>query len=343
MLLVLSTAAGCASQPLYLDTPIIFPPEPSEPRMRYEKSIRGSVDFKRVTVIDKLLGATVTKDIEKPFDVYAQGDKVYVSDTARTVVHVINSTTQKVTALGSSGEGRLRLPLGVRGTSNGTIYVSDGVLKTVRVFDAAGKHVMDIGKEGELENPSGIEVNEKLGRLYITDSKAHAIKVYSTKGDFLFQFGSGGDEDGEFQFPSFISVDRRNNEVYVSDTNNFRVQVFDPEGKFIRKFGSLGDAPGLFQRPKGVGIDSEGNTYVVESVFNNFQIFNEQGQVLTWIGIGGKGGGGVFKSPAGLYVDENDKVFVVDVLNKRVQVYQFFSEKWKQQHPDLYKQYTERK
>jgi sugar lactone lactonase YvrE len=47
-------------------------------------------------------------------------------------------------------------------------------------------------------------------------------------------------------------------------------------------------------------------------------------------------------SPAGLYIDENDKVYVVDTLNKRIQVYQYLSEKWKKDHPEEYNKYLKR-
>lgn len=342
LLVVMGTMAGCASQPLIQETPILFPLAPSEPRIRYETSIRGSMDFQRVTIIDRLLGVNVTREIDKPFDVYARGDKVYVTDTARGFIHVVDLAKKTVSALGDSRAGKLRLPLGIRGTSDGTLYVADGLLKTVRVYNAEGEHLRDIGKQGDFQNPSSVAVNEQNGRLYITDSKAHAVKVYSLKGDFLFQFGTGGDGDGSFQFPSFVEVDRRNGTVYVSDTNNFRVQAFDPDGKFIRKFGGLGDLPGFFQRPKGIGIASDGNVFVVESVFNNFQIFNDLGQILTWIGVGGQHTGGQFRSPAGIHIDESDRVFVVDVMNKRVQVFQYFSEQWKQKNPELYKKYMAR-
>lgn len=333
-------AVGCASQPLLKDDkPVLFPPAPNMPRVRYEKSIRGSVDFKQVSFIDRLLGVDVTRDLEKPFDVYARGDKVYISDTSRQYVHVVDMREKKVTSLGSFGSGKLRLPLGVRGSSDGTIYVSDGVLKKIMVYDASGSLVREIGRPGELQNPAGIAVSDELDRLYVADSKAHDIKVYSRKGDFLFTFGQGGDGDGKFLNPSFVEVDRRTGNVFVSDTNNFRVQVFDKEGKFIRKFGELGDAPGFFQRPKGLGIDSEGNCYVVEAVFNNFQIFNEQGRVLTWVGWKGKRGAAEFNSPAGLYLDEQDRIFVVDALNKRVQVFQFLGERWKKDHPGEYEKF----
>jgi DNA-binding beta-propeller fold protein YncE len=155
----------------------------------------------------------------------------------------------------------------------------------------------------------------------------------------LFQFGGPGNQDGQFLHPSFLTVEKKSGNVYVSDTNNFRVQVFDRDGKFLRKFGSLGDAPGYFQRPKGVGLDSEGHSYVVEAQFNNFQIFNETGQVLTWVGWGGEGRGGLFRSPSGLYIDDEDRIYVADTINKRIQLYQYFSERWSREHPDELNRY----
>jgi DNA-binding beta-propeller fold protein YncE len=335
--------AGCASQPLLPEEQtVLFPPAPNMPRIKFERSIRGAVDFKHVTFIDRLLGTDMAGDLEKPFDVYARGDKIYISDTGRQYVHVIDSKEKKVTSLGSFGAGKLRLPLGVRGSSDGRIYVADGLLKKVMVYNDQGEKVQEIGKQGELQNPTGIALNDDLDRVYIADSKAHDIKVYSRKGDFLFQFGLGGVNDGQFLHPSFLAVDRRNGNVFVADTNNFRVQVFDKDGRFLRKFGELGDAPGFFQRPKGVGIDSEGNCYVVEAVFNNYQIFNEQGMVLTWVGWKGARGGGVFSSPAGLYIDDRDKIYVVDTLNKRVQVFQYMNEQWQKEHAEEYRSYLPR-
>ncbi len=336
-LLAAFAAAGCASQPLIKEEPkVLFPPAPSDPRFRFEGSIRGAVDFRTVSLFDRLLGVDVKLDIVKPFDVYARGEKVYISDTARGYVHVVDRRERKVTLLGSFGEGKLKLPLGVRGSADGAIYVADGQLKTIMVYDAAGDLLRRIGRPGELLNPAGIAVNDELDRIYIADVEAHDIKVYSRKGDFLFQFGGAGPGDGQFMHPSFVVIDRRNGNVHVSDTHNFRVQIFDRDGKFIRKFGELGDLPGFFQRPKGVGIDSEGNSYVVEAVFGNFQVFNERGQVLTWVGLRGRQGGGVFSGPSGIYVDEQDRIFVADSLNRRVQVFQYLGEKWRSANPGEY-------
>jgi len=333
---------GCTAPVLKPEIPIFYPPEPETPRIVYERSVRGTIDFKKVNLIDRLLGVTVRLEMEKPFDAYIRGDRVYVTDTGNGVVHVVDPKAETMSTIGSQGNGALKFPTGIRGTADGRIFVADGLLKLVNVYDASGAYLQTIGKKGDFVNPAGIAINESLGRLYVADSKAHAIKVFSLKGDFLFQFGRGGEGDGSFLFPSFIAVDRRNGNVVVSDTNNFRVQVFDADGKFIMRFGELGDAPGYFQRPKGIGVDSDGNIYVVEAVFNNFQIFNSKGEILTWVGQGGSHSGGLFVGPAGLYVDENDKVLVVDVINKRVQVFQYMSEKWKAANPEQFEKYRNR-
>ena len=74
------------------------------------------------------------------------------------------------------------------------------------------------------------------------------------------------------------------------DSMNFRVQIFDPDGKFLRVFGKLGDSFGQFARPKGIGVDSEGHVYVVDSAFNNVQIFDETGRLLLFlVGLGTRG------------------------------------------------------
>lgn len=337
LILLPAVLVGCATPAVKEEAPIFFPPAPSTPRIVYLRSIRGAADFQTVTIFDRIFGYSLLKTFGKPFDVFARGDRVYVSDTDRRVVYVVSMKEKRIETLGSSGSGKLKLPMGITGTPDGRTYVSDIDLKTIMVYDADGRYVQSIGKPGELTNPVSVAVNSALERLYVLDSKTHTVMVFSTKGDFLFQFGGGGDGDGMFLHPSFLTIDRRNDQVYVSDTNNFRVQVFDKDGTFIRKFGELGDAPGYFQRPKGIGIDSDGNAFVVEGFFNNFQIFDEQGRLLTWVGVGGRDSGGVFLSPSGLYIDDEDRVFVVDSINKRVQVFQYFSERWKKAHPEGFK------
>jgi hypothetical protein len=52
------------------------------------------------------------------------------------------------------------------------------------------------------------------------------------------------------------------------------------------------------------------------------QVFNRQGQLLYY--FGGKGtNAGEFQLPSGLVINHDDKVYVVDSFNRRIQVFQY--------------------
>ena len=71
-------------------------------------------------------------------------------------------------------------------------------------------------------------------------------------------------------------------------------------------------------------MDSEGHLYVVEGLSGMVQVFDRQGQLLYYFGQKGSGFG-EFQLPTGLFIDRNDRVFVVDSYNRRVQVFQYFA------------------
>lgn len=337
-LIGLACLCGCATAPETKDEKLLWPLPPEEPRIAYVRSLLGEADFVKRSFFDFLLGSPSMGGLGKPYGVFARGDKVYASLTARGMVAVINAKERTVTYRGDRGAGKLSLPMGVAEAANGTLFVSDARLNRVFGYNAEGDLTVAIGKKDELLSPSGIAVNDELGRLYVVDTPGHNVHVYSLPGVSLFTFGVRGSGDGQFNYPTNVALDRRTGNVYVVDTQNFRVQVFDKDGKFLKKFGQIGDRLGDFARPKGIGIDSEGHVYVADAAFDNFQIFNEEGQLLLYVGRAGLEPG-TFQLPAGLYVDDKDRIYVADQLNGRVQVFQYLSEKWKKENPEELKKY----
>ncbi len=326
---------------------IVIPNPPEEPRIFYIDSYHGGSSLSQGNAIDIFIGKETGRasgNLFKPYGVSSYGENLmYVADTAVGVVFKFDIKNKKVSYIGDKSEGRLGMPIGVATDSDGNIYASDSKQKKVFGYTPEGELMFAIGKRNELKRPTGIAVNSKLQRLYVVDTKAHNIKVYSlTDGKELFQFGKRGDEAGEFNFPTNIAIDRRNNNIVVSDTQNFRIQIFDKDGEFIHKFGRIGDLPGMFARPKGVGVDTEGHIYVADAAFNQIQIFDQKGRLLLY--FGGHGGEpGTFRQVAGLYVDDYDKVYIVDGISGSVQVYQYVSKKWKEAHPAEYKKLKEYK
>jgi len=327
---------GCA--PKAAEINLIYPSFPEEPRIVYLKTYTGETIYRESSVLDIFFGTPVSF-IGQLYGVAAKGDKVYAAVFRPPAVVVFDDKERRVSYIGDSGPGSLSQPTGVVIAADGSIFVADAPGKKIQVYNPEGVHKRSIGKKDEFATPAGLAINNEMGRLYVADSRAHAVKVFSLQGEKLFEFGKPGTGNGEFNGPTNVAVDQRNGKVSVVDTINNRVQVFDKDGKFLLTYGTIGDAPGQFSRPKGIGIDSEGNAYVMDSVFGNFQIFDESGQLLLAIGNYGTGPG-EFTYPAGLYVDERDRIFVADSGNHRIQSFQYLSAKWKQQHPEEYKKYV---
>lgn len=325
--------AGCASVKKEVD--IVWPLPPDEPRIKYVKSLRSEKDLgKEGGIGEALLGEDKANALIRPYGCATDaGGRIYATDVGR--VFVFDEKNKKVSFIGDDANtGKLAVPMGIVISHDGKVYVADAKRKRVFAYDAKGNLITGFGKTGELDTPTGIAIDEKRGRLYVVDTKKHAILVFAlADGKLLKTIGKRGGEPGTFNLPTNIIVDREGN-LYVVDTGNFRVQILDPDGKPIKSIGSLGDKPGNFSRPKGIALDSEDNLYVVDTTFNNIQVFNKKGELLIFIGEGGFAPGR-FNSPSGICIDADDRIIVADGMNGRLEILQYMSEKWKKEHPEI--------
>ena len=89
--------------------------------------------------------------------------------------------------------------------------------------------------------------------------------------------------------------------------------------------GSLGVGYGNFVRPKDVAVDEVGFIYVTDFAFNNFQLFDADFSLLTFVGQGGVTPG-LFLGPSGIAV-RGKEIAVVDQLGHRLQVFRFLMDK----------------
>lgn len=329
--------AGCSAASKEREVRIIVPAAPEEPRVFYVKSYRGEKDFEITKTFAQLLGekSGAVRSMVKPYGVASSGQRTFAGDTANGVVFCFDEAKQKVAFFGDRDQGKLQQPVGIAVDDRQNVYVSDAKQKKVFGYNQDGQVMFAIGKQNEFARPAGIAINRAMQRLYVVDTKSHDIKVYDLTGKQLFTFGKRGHEEAEFNFPTNIAVDQKNGNVAVVDTQNFRVQVFDKDGTFLFTFGKIGDRPGMFARPKGIGIDSEGHFYVADTAFNMVQIFNEKGELMLYFGGAGSGPG-KYHLMTGLYVDDNDRVTVADSFSGNIHVYQYVSERWKQEHPQKY-------
>ena len=67
----------------------------------------------------------------------------------------------------------------------------------------------------------------------------------------------------------------------------------------------------------GVATDHAGNIYVIDRQFENVQVFDPQGRILMAFGEEGNGPG-QFWLPAGIFIGEDDRIYVADAYNGRI-------------------------
>ncbi len=149
---------------------------------------------------------------------------------------------------------------------------------------------------GQLEDPTGLAVNNATHDIYIADTGNHRIDEFDPSkpapeqfvrawgwgvgGGIGFQtctsacqtglFGSG---PGEFEAPTFIAVDNSSGEskgdVYVGDTRDNLVTKFSESGALIESWGTKGQlngsttGAGSFGLLGGVAVDGSGDLDVV--------------------------------------------------------------------------------
>lgn len=329
---VVAVLAGCAGNAPVAEAPRLVWPEPPEvARVEFVKSITSDEDLQKDTtntqsILNFLQGEVPAKNrIVEPMGIAVSddGDRVYISDKAQNAVFVYDFA--KKTSLKIGEKKPLAMPIGLAIDAQENVYVAEQQRKGVGVYDREGNFLRMVTHES-ITRPNGVAIDKERKKLYVvdtanSDSADHTVKTFDLEGKFLGTVGLGkGNADGAMLFPTFITV-APNGHVLVSDTLNSRLQEFDVDGKFVRTLGKLGNAFGEFDKPKGVGYDTFGNIYAVDSGWSNVQIFNSKGQVLMF--FGGRGTyPGLMQNPGVLTIDKKNRIYVGDLLNHRVNVYQ---------------------
>jgi streptogramin lyase len=315
---------------------LTFPPPPDEPRFYFERSVHSSADVVEDTDMDKfkraLSGARRSGEgMAKPYSIVVQRGRMYVGDTVKRDVAVFDFPAHKYFKIGDEeddrGLGKLLLPLGLAIDNKGELYVFDGKIKQIMVYDHDGKFLRAIGDPNQFARPAGIAVTPDGSRVYAVDiggssSNEHKVLVFDAQsGKHLFDIGKRGIDRGEFNLPRDAAL-APDGSLYIVDSGNFRVEKFDPDGKFISEFGAIGRQPGQFSRPKEAAVDKDGNIYVVDSLFGNFQIFNSSGQLLLAVGTrSNTDAPAKFQLPSSIAVDEDGRVYMVDQYFRKVDIF----------------------
>jgi sugar lactone lactonase YvrE len=177
---------------------------------------------------------------------------------------------------------------------------------------------------GKVHKPRAIAI-DRDDHLYLVDMTAR-IQVFDRDGNYLRGWSTPESKNGR---PTGLSFDNDGN-LLVADTHYFRMLVYTPEGKLLTKRtigGTCGFEPGQFNFVTDAVQDSKGNYYISEyGEYDRIQKFSPDGKFLTqWGGHGSEPG--QFSRPQSLAIDQEDRLWVADACNHRIQVFDVSGEK----------------
>jgi DNA-binding beta-propeller fold protein YncE len=191
-------------------------------------------------------------------------------------------------------------------------------LSVVSVTVAAEMPTGEPNETGQLDMllmPSDVAIGSE-GQAYVVDSGNHQVAVFDASGARVTSLGMMGGEDGQLLYPLGIGVSARG-EVWVADKGNERVVMFDARARPRTAFELEADGESIVPVDIAVGPGGK-ELFITSNNTHQVVVFSTKGEFLrAW---GGEGeGDGQFRYPATVEIDLAGNVYVVDVLNARVQ------------------------
>ncbi len=287
-----------------------------------------------------------------------KGDLIYVAN--RSYEYQPNGKRVKICTVGEDyvgefgdtaglGDGQFIWPTSIAIDKAENVYVADEHQQRISIFSKDGEFLGKWGVEGngdgQFNKPSGLAFDSR-DNLFLVDSVNNRIQKFTKDGHFLAKWGRGGNSDGEFNLPWGIEIDQEDN-VFIADWRNDRIQKFTPDGQFLMKFGTPGDGDGELHRPTDVAVDRDGDIYVTDWGNDRMEVFAPDGTfIIKLAGDGTLSKWGkqkldansfmwqqrevayklerekLFWGPVAIDVDDENRIFVLESMRCRIQVYQ---------------------
>ena len=195
-----------------------------------------------------------------------------------------------------------------------------------------------------LGEAAGVAVNSK-GHIFVLSRGNTTGPAYGAAAAQLLEFDAGGNflrEIGHnlyaWSYAHAVKVDKDDN-IWVADKGSDMVIKFSPQGRVLMVFGRKQEASdektgplphpnpplppvdGMFRQVTDMAWDKEGNTYISDGYINSrIAKIDKNGN---WLKSWGEPGTepGQFRTPHSIAVDAEDRVYVADRGNRRIQVF----------------------
>ena len=168
--------------------------------------------------------------------------------------------------------------------------------------------------EGEA---AGVAVNSK-GHIFLFQRTKPMLSEFDESGRYIRSLG-----EGLFDHPHGLRIDSEDN-IWTTDDTNSTVLKLSTAGKVLLVLGrrnNSAEANWLFSKPTDVAWSKNGDIFVTDGYGNSRVMkFDRYGNFLKSWGTYGSGPG-EFMLPHSVVIDKNERVYVGDRENARIQIF----------------------
>jgi sugar lactone lactonase YvrE len=258
----------------------------------------------KLQVLAAIIALVLISTLSLAANTYAAAMPVY--ERVQAISTTVNSSTG------------LNTPSAVAFDAYENIYVTDSTDDRLVIYGNDGSYVDSISG---LDEPISVAVGN--GKIYIGSGGSGEVSVYDSNRNYLSSLGN-------FSKPTSIAVDSAG-KVYVVDAGKDIVNVYNADGSSSFSFGGSGNADGQFHFPTSIAINNVAGEIIVSDLqiiadwtgtFEGarIQVFDINGNHMRSFGDYGVGADKIFR-PSGVDVDEEGRIYVSDVFQNVVQVY----------------------
>ena len=240
---------------------------------------------------------------------------------APTAPTVSSITLQPVRVVYQQVEGTfLKSPRGVWvDQARNEIYVADTSNDLVAVYDSVGLPLFSFGYNQELKEPTKA-IPDSKGHILVLNGIPRAIKVFNYRGEYLNDFPLALKDPKSS--PTAIAVSQNGN-VYVALANETGalIQVYNSAFQLIGELGTKPDGTTQLKSVHAIAIDSDGTIFTADATATPaIQVYNSDGTFLRGWGAHDAGPQN-FSLPAGLTIDGDGRVIVVDSIRQAIMIF----------------------